>query len=141
MCLTADQRATMRGLAERILPSDQSVGAEEAGLITYVDWVVRQPFFAHRVDQLIAGIEFLDSIANHLWQRPFRDCSSDEQDVAIRTLAELASPPCHRFLRCVINMTLAGFLCDPKYGGNLNKVGWTYIGFERRVVQICDRNG
>ena len=142
MRLTAAQQKTLQALIERILPSDNGVGAKEANVMGYVEWVTKQTFFRDREELVVEGLEFINSISIHLWQEPLTACSPAQQDATIRTLAEVPNLSCYRFLRCVINMSLAGFLCDPKYGGNRGEVGWKYMGFELNPWRrISDSDG
>jgi gluconate 2-dehydrogenase gamma chain len=141
MRLTEAQHATLQALIERILPSDNGVGAKEADVMAYVEWVTHQTFFRDREALVVAGLEFINSISIHLWQKPMTACSPAQQDETIRTLAEVPKLSCYRFLQCVINMCLAGFLCDPKYGGNRDRVGWKHMGFELKPLRISDSDG
>jgi gluconate 2-dehydrogenase gamma chain len=105
------------------------VGASEANVGVYVDWVMSQRFFNDREAEFVDGLEFLNSIALQQCHRSFAECSVEEQDVAMRRMAQIPRLSCYRFLRSVVNMCLAGFLCDPKYGGNSRGIGWKYMAF------------
>lgn len=56
-----------------------------------------------------------------------------EQDAYLTALqegrVELASVPAKTFFDTLLAMTIEGFFCDPVYGGNQGKVGWSMIGF------------
>jgi gluconate 2-dehydrogenase gamma chain len=130
MYLTSLERATLEAIVQRILPSGNGAGAHEANVMGYVDWVMQQEFFRPHYRRITTGLGFVDSIATRLWQKKFVSCSAEEQDAVLRTVETLPNSSSKRFMMTMVNMSLAGFLCDPKYGGNRNLVGWNYIGFE-----------
>lgn len=132
--LTRRQIATLTAVTERILPSDDGPGAKEAGVMDYLRRVFAQPFFGQRRQLYASGLDLLQSVARELYGSDFADCTPEEQD---RVLGELKKVPHRialRFLVSLIDLTLAGFLCDPQYGGNRDRVGWEYLDFERRTA-------
>lgn len=127
--VTRHQRATLEAAAERILPSENGAGARQANVISFFDWIISQPFFEACLPRLITGLDTVNSLAIAHWKKPFAECGAAEQDSVLREIQAIPHVSARRFLRTLINITLAGFLCDPKYGGNHHHVGWKFIGF------------
>jgi gluconate 2-dehydrogenase gamma chain len=109
----------------------------------------------------VDGIRRLDRLASDLFDTSFSELSDDQQD---QVLVELSGTPKPEpmaslesrgsgygfalqsdvsldFFSTLCLHTRQGFYCDPVYGGNRDRVGWTVIGFpgpERLVdTQTC----
>jgi gluconate 2-dehydrogenase gamma chain len=116
--------------AERILP-----GAIEAGVPEYMDyWLARQPFSVAPDWKPIlkVGAVHLDRIARADHKRAFADCKPEEQD-AVLTRFQQGGIKAKRFnskafFQRLVTLTLEGYLSDPKYGGNRDWIGWSFIG-------------
>lgn len=126
------QQQTLKALTERILPSDgnDSPGAREAGVMNYFNWIMQQGFYHSHRKRIEYGLEWVDAFSIAKTTRPFVACSAREQDSIISEMAGMRNTAIQGFLDSVIKVTLAGFLCDPLYGGNKDKTGWKYIGFD-----------
>ncbi len=124
--------------AARIFPSDESgPGAEEAGVIIYIDrqlagpygrdrYRYTQPPFEERTPEfgyqgkatprevyreglkLLAGFDRLDAPA---------------QDAALRKIEGTV------FFELLRAHVIEGMFCDPMHGGNVDMLGWQLIGF------------
>ncbi len=123
--LTAEEAAELDAIAMQILPTDDTPGAHEAGVVHFMDRALGT--FAY---QLLSGIrEGLEDlhgrIATHsAVARRFHDLDDDEQKTLLR---EIEKTP---FFGGVRFLTVAGMFADPSYGGNRDRVGWTLIGFD-----------
>ncbi len=124
---TASQQRTLSAAVERILP-----GAVEAGVPDYLEtWLGRRPFRAlHRY--LCAGCRRLDAEAERRHGKAFAACTPAEMDTL---LEEFAAGRVKEgrfdgafFFRQLMELTLEGYLSDPVYGGNRDRVGWRFIG-------------
>ena len=114
---------------ERILPGGDRPGAADSHAIGYADWLFARPAFAKARATAVAGVALLDSIAQGTCGRPFAACSAEERDAAIARLEEVPHPTAQRFFADLVLLTVTGFLCAPRYGGNRGGVGWEAIGF------------
>ena len=128
--MTQQERQILAAAMDRILPSGPSPGAADANAIGYAEWVTRQPRF-HRMSQsLTLGLTLLESVARGMWGKSFPACLEDERDAVLETVRRTPHPTVQRFFAMLVNVTLAGFLCAPDYGGNRGGLGWRYIGFK-----------
>ncbi len=127
MLLDADKWRTLAAVSERLLP-----GAVEAGVPDYMDyWLVQRAFERVRL-YLAHGAQHLDQTARKGFGKPFSECAGSEQD---GILSEFAAGKVkvdrfdgHVFVRQMMVFVLEGFLADPKYRGNRDRVGWRFIG-------------
>jgi len=112
-------------IAARIIPTTDTPGATEAGVIHFFD----NAFADEMSDQLDAAraglaafnasIKDSDSMADR-----FSDLDPDAQDTFLHTQDS------SDFFGLVREMTIFGFFSMSEYGGNQDHIGWDLIGFE-----------
>jgi len=90
-------------LASVIIPSDEGPGAQEAGVVYFIDALLTG-----------AGPE-------------------ERAVYKAGLLATGPAREGEPFFEMVRTHTVMGFLSDPKYGGNAGEAGWKVIGFENRM--------
>lgn len=123
--LTAAEARELDAVSARILPTTDTPGAREAGVVYFMDNVLG--------DQLAGMLEPLRSAMRsfqagiapvHPGAAVFSDLDEYDQDAY---LGENDDGP---FFEMVWNLTLIGFFAMSSYGGNRDGVGWKLIGFE-----------
>lgn len=127
--LSAEVAADLGAVAGQIIPSTDTPGAMEAGVIYFIDAAVSEgmpfagmlPVLRGGVEELSASLRATDSSATR-----FVEADSETQ---IALLTQVEDTP---FFGMVSTLTKIGFFADPKYGGNKDKVGWQLIGFDDR---------
>jgi gluconate 2-dehydrogenase gamma chain len=124
--LGAEEAAELEAIAARILPTDDTPGATEAGVIYFIDNVLgtsRREALA----PIRHGLAELQAAARSVHQAStFRSLESTQQDALLRTIE---STP---FFSTMRYLTIAGTFSTPAYGGNRDGVGWRLIGFENQ---------
>ncbi len=120
----------LRAAVLRILPSADGAGAAEAGCPDYVIEALERRRPPRFVDEMRRGLAFAESLAEQIAGRSFADASDDEQDRVLRQLQRTPHPTVQRFLRRLVRLTLEGYLCDPRRGGNRARAGWTHLGLD-----------
>jgi gluconate 2-dehydrogenase gamma chain len=171
------QRATIEAAMARIIPTDDTPGAREAGTIDFlerylsgIDYIFARPdgsgferlegrtaeSWWQRVEaarsKYAQGVEDLDLLAKRQHDVTFVELAEDQQDEVLRTLdarsrgvetqgsTEIAygmEPALQQtnaeadldFFPLLVTHTRQGFLSDPIYGGNRDRIGWKVIGF------------
>jgi gluconate 2-dehydrogenase gamma chain len=112
------EAADVAAVASQILPSDDGPGAEEAGVIYFIDRALTT-FDAGKQDLYRKGMPDIQGIATR---------SKDEQFQLVRSVEK------SEFFEIVRTHTVLGFLGNPSYGGNRNQAGWKYIQFDDRMT-------
>jgi gluconate 2-dehydrogenase gamma chain len=108
-------------MAARIIPTTDTPGAREAGVIYFFDQSFGT-FNAPMLPMLRGGLEQLQAgIADG---RKFSELGEDEQD---GLLEENQATP---FFQMIRMMTFAGFFGLSDYGGNKDGVGWKLLGMD-----------
>jgi len=116
-------------IAKQILPSDDTPGAEEAGVVYFIDRALAT-FESDQQDAYRQGLRNLYEAGRRLFPAYAGMASlSNEQQIELLRSIEKSE-----FFELVRTHTLLGFLGNPSYGGNRGKVGWKQIGFEDRMA-------
>ena len=124
--LTPAEAAALEAIAARIIPTDDTPGAREAGVIHFIDQALGD-FMADEAGALRAGIETVDSLAAEAGEgMRFADLGPEGQDAVLHAIEE--SP----FFGLMQYLTVAGMFALPSYGGNRDHVGWQLLGFDHR---------
>jgi gluconate 2-dehydrogenase gamma chain len=121
----------MSAAVERVIPKDQDPGAIDAGMPGYIDRMLVSPEL-HEVKEVLAGgFIALEKRAEVKFQKRFPELTGEQQD---SLLDEFRKAPegsgKQHFFDTLVVMTLEGFLGDPSYGGNKDRMGWTLVGFD-----------
>jgi hypothetical protein len=137
---TPEQAAEIDALTARILPTDETPGAREAGVVYFIDHALvtfavddqksyRQglPEVQARTREVFPALEKF-SAATPEQQDQILHTFDDDQPVARRPFRSSAGKPFFDTLRM---HTIVAFLLDPDAGGNPAGVGWKVIGRER----------
>ena len=106
-------------IAARIIPTTDTPGATEAGVIFFFDLALAD----HMADSLAPAREGLTRL-NKLAGQPFSSLDESTQD------SLLADVEGQAFFELMREMTIIGFFAMEKYGGNRDRVGWELVGFE-----------
>jgi gluconate 2-dehydrogenase gamma chain len=125
--LTPAEGRTFAALADRILPSDDLPGAEEAGVLHFADLGLGS-FFETMREPVRDGLADLDRRARTLdaTAAGFADLAPERQDEVLRAVE--TTP----FFDVARMLVLAGTFSDPSYGGNRDGAGWRLLGVEHR---------
>ena len=119
--LTPAQARELEAVAARIIPTDDTPGAKEAGAIWFIDRALAGPMQGMRAP-ILGGLEALTAAAGG----DFSSLTPDRQD------ALLAERENSAFFGLTRLLTLGGVFAMPAHGGNRHHVGWQLIGFDHR---------
>ncbi|MEX0962733.1 MAG: gluconate 2-dehydrogenase subunit 3 family protein [Pseudohongiellaceae bacterium] len=121
--LTQEEAQEFHAMAARIIPTDETPGATEAGVIYFMDNVLADDREAE-LEILRQGMRELQvAAALNFNASYFHQLESQQQDQLLR---EVESTP---FFGTIRFLTIAGMFSLPEYGGNRDKVGYELIGF------------
>jgi gluconate 2-dehydrogenase gamma chain len=123
--LTPAQAADLEAIAMRIVPSDGTPGAREAGVIHFLDQALAT-FAAPQKPMMLMGLADLNQKAAARWPgaASFAALTPEQQDELLKSIE---SGP---FFAGVRFATIVGMFGNPSLGGNQNQVGWKLLGFE-----------
>ena len=119
--LTLEEAAEFEAIAARILPTTETPGAREAGVIWFFDQTFGT-FNTSNLDRARAGLaDFQASIDGGVL---FSTLDETAQDAFMATQEQTP------FFGLMAYMTLSGFFGMSRYGGNKDDIGWALIGVD-----------
>lgn len=122
--LTPAQARDVEAITSQIVPSGDTPGAREAGVVYFIDHVHAGPYAGSRGEFLAGLAAFQDEFArSNPAAASFADLDAAAQ------LAYLKSIESTEFFGSMKFLTLLGLLALPSYGGNADKLGWKLVGF------------
>jgi gluconate 2-dehydrogenase gamma chain len=126
--LDSDSAHDIETLAAAIIPSNEGPGAREAGVIFFIDQALAT-FGADDLPHFRSGLEQARATKTELFHtaNPIADLN-DEQVTALMQRIEHSD-----FFELLRTYSVYGYLGNPSYGGNRDRVGWAQIGFEHRM--------
>jgi len=125
--LTPEDAADLAAMAARIMPTTDTPGATEAGVIYFMDRAIGEGPAKGRELMRQATADLRARAAR---RKPgttsFAALPASDQDAILEEIEK------SDFFVSVRFLTMAGMFGDPSHGGNRNQVGWKLIGFEHR---------
>ena len=126
--LSAAEAAGLEAIAMRILPSDETPGAKEAGVIHFMDKAL-STYASARKAPVLRGLVDLNKRARTRWPGTvFATLSPERQDELLRAIEQTD------FFREMRDASVIGMFANPSYGGNQNQVGWKLLGFQAHGI-------
>ncbi len=134
---TPEEAVEIDAIAARIIPSDETPGAREAGVVYFIDRALTTfavddqktyreglPSLQLRVRELFPSVEKFSSAAPEQ-QDQILQTFDDKAEYGRRFRPNATAKPFFEALRAD---TIVAFLIDPDSGGNRDGVGWKVIG-------------
>jgi gluconate 2-dehydrogenase gamma chain len=138
-----EQAAEIEAITARIIPSDETPGAREAGVVYFIDRALTT-FAVDDQKTYREGLPSLQTRVRELFPNVerFSSATPEQQDQVLHSFDEQANSggrnfrpnaAAHPFFETVRVHTIIGFLIDPDSGraGNRDGIGWKVIGRDR----------
>jgi gluconate 2-dehydrogenase gamma chain len=122
---SADETATIDAIIAQIIPTDETPGAREMGVVRFIDHALAG-FLSPLGAAFRTGLTDFETScrAHHAGTDGFAALAVDRQ---ILWLQQVEHTP---FFESLQQLTVLGALSMPAYGGNRNGLGWQLIGFQ-----------
>ena len=115
------EAADIGAIAARIIPTTDTPGASEAGVVYFFDKALGAEM-GDKLGEIRAGIRRLNETIGR--GKNFSGLSPEEQDDHLRSIENTA------FFLLMREMTIYGFFAMSGYGGNRDHLSWDLIGFK-----------
>lgn len=123
--LSPSAAADLAAIAARIIPTTDTPGATEAGVIHFIDQALGAEMSSSLESTLSDLSEFNVALAAaYPDAEGFASLAETEQDAFLKTVEN------GRLFSLVWDMTIFGMFAMSKYGGNKDNVGWELLNFE-----------
>lgn len=124
------EAATIEAISSRIIPSEESVGAREAKVIYFIDYMLTN---AYKTSQPVyrEGISRLNEVSHARYGRSFEGISETGQDSILALMERRGMegwPQAGEFFSTIRAHTIEGMFSDPRYHGNSGQAGWRLLG-------------
>ena len=122
---TPEQAVEVEEIAAQIIPTDETPGAREARVVSFIDRVL-VTFERERQADYTQGLKDLAAQTTQRFPSAskFSELTFDQQ---IQVLTAIEDTP---FFNLVRTHTITGFFASPVHGGNHGKVGWQLLGYD-----------
>ncbi len=123
--LGADEARSIAAIAARIIPSTDTPGATEAGVVYFFDAALGKSM-SGLLDPVRHGLAKLSTaVATQQGARTtFAELDAEQQDEILRGIED------SEFFSIMRDLTIFGFFAMEHYGGNRQHVSWKLIGFD-----------
>jgi gluconate 2-dehydrogenase gamma chain len=121
--------AEIDAITSQIIPSSDGPGAHEAGVIYFIDRAL-STFDADLRNAYRTGMAEVQKKRKELFPRS----TSIVMLTAEQQIQLIHAIEGNDFFELLRTHTMYGFLGNPSYGGNRDRVGWKLIGFEDRMA-------
>jgi gluconate 2-dehydrogenase gamma chain len=123
------EAADVEAVASQIIPTDDTPGAREAGVVHFIDRALATCLSRLAADYRVHLGEFQAAFrAQHPGGGSFASLASEQQVEYLKTVDRTP------FFDSTRLLTLLGMFSMPEYDGNRDGVGWKLIGFEAQHV-------
>ncbi len=124
--LNENEAQEFDAIASRILPSTNTPGAREAGVVYFLDNVLDDSR-SNEFDLLKDGLQDLRASASlEFSSSNFFSLTEVQQDMLLKQREDTT------FFSTIRYLVIAGMFALPEYGGNKDSVGYDLIGFDDR---------
>lgn len=143
---TAQERATLRAVVDRLIPADEfSPAASECGVLDYFERCLNE-WNQGDLPLLRSSLAALETEAQKQGG-DFAALDASAQDALLEAMeaGQFPQADAQAGFNRLLRLTLEGMFSDPYYGGNRNYVGWDLIGYPGVMLattaemQVMDR--
>jgi gluconate 2-dehydrogenase gamma chain len=117
--------ADVEAMAALIVPTDDTPGAREAGVVEFIDRALGGFYSGHAPEFRQGLLAFQQEVRKrHPAASAFSALPAPDQVAFLRSVEH------GDFFQAVRLLVIVGLFAMPSYGGNRNRIGWDLIGFE-----------
>ncbi len=114
--LSSPQFATVRAIAERIIPKTDTPGATDVGVPAFIDLMYGKYLTEEEKRVFAAGLAEVEKISAQQGQRNFAQLSSVQQDALLTQIARAAQEQEKTFFHLMKELTLLGYFTSEPVG-------------------------
>lgn len=148
---TNEEAGLVDAIVEQIIPTDEWMGARDAGVTNYID---KQLFgrLARLRDKYRKGLKAFGITCKEIYGKPFEKLSWDEQTNFLTRLekGEFSTLAIgggqvweegedRSFFRLLRDHTMQGYYGSPRHGGNKGYVSYRMLGLDYPVIEGQNR--
>lgn len=127
-------------LAEQIIPTDESMGARDAGATNFIDKQLMGPYKRHQ-DTYRKGLKAIQETCQTKYKKRFEQLEWDDQTVFLQTMeagkmegSSWKDEFDKEFFGMIRSHTMQSFYGSPRHGGNKNNVSYKMMRIDYPVI-------
>jgi gluconate 2-dehydrogenase gamma chain len=125
--LSAEEASLLEALCDQIVPADDAPGANEAGVLYYIDRQLAGPLGRFAPDYR-HGLAQFASACRERTGREFMSLPFAQRTAFLKDVESGSVPGLDTFFRMVADHTMQGFYGSPAHGGNRGEASWKMLG-------------
>ena len=125
---TNEEAGLVDAIVEQIIPTDEWMGAKDAGVTNYIDRQLVGPLSRFQ-EKYRKGLEEIRISCRKIYDKPFEKLPWDEQTKFLKSIEK------GEFFRLVRDHTMQGYYGSPRHGGNKNYVSYNMLGLDYPVIE------
>lgn len=129
-CFSTPESTCLDAICEQLIPTDEFLGAKDAGVVNYIDKLLYQRFPELKA-AYTNGIQSLEQYCTETFGKSFAGLTSDEQHHILRQMERNELPETYwkdasqrSFFDMVLRNTMQGYYGSPRHGGNKDYVSY-----------------
>jgi len=142
---TKEEADLVDAIVEQIIPTDEWMGAKDAGVTNYIDKQLVGPLSRFQ-EKYRKGLEALKATCNKVYARQFEELAWDEQTDFLKRLekGEFSAMFWEKgedtsFFNLVRDHTMQGYYGSPRHGGNKDYVSYRMLGLDYPIIEGQNR--
>lgn len=128
--LTTEEVNCLNCICEQFIPSDEYVGARDAGVVNFIDKLLYQRF-PELTESYKKGIQSVENYCRETYNKPFAQLKWEEQYSILQEIEGSKLPESfwseisqRDFFNMVLRNTMQGYYGSPRHGGNKDYVSY-----------------
>ena len=129
-CFTFEEGECLGAICEQLIPTDDFLGAKDAGVVNFIDKLLYQRFPELKSDYR-NGIRSLEAYSKKVYHTAFVDLKWEEQYSILQQMEKGELPEDYwkeisqrKFFDMVLRNTMQGYYGPPRHGGNKDYVSY-----------------
>ena len=138
--LTEDEVLILDALVEQIIPTDESMGARDAGATNFIDKQLVGPYKQFQKDYR-EGLKLFQKSSIEKFNKKFEELSWENQTKLLKLIDKNELKHKHwvenadkDFFNMVIRHTMQSFYGSPQHGGNKNNVSYKMLKLDYPII-------
>jgi len=138
--LTEKESVLIDSLVEQIIPTDEWMGAKDAGVTNFIDKQLVGPYIRHQ-ETYRKGLLALQDTSISKFQKLFEELYFDDQTRLLEKMEAGKMEGKHwehgldtHFFRLIRDHSMQGFYGSPRHGGNKNYISYKMIKLDYPVI-------
>jgi len=135
---TNEEADLVDAIVEQIIPTDEWMGAKDAGVTNYIDKQLMGPLSRFK-ETYRNGLKTLQANCRKIHNTSFEELTWGEQTEFLTSIEKGEDSDLAAFFRLIRDHTMQGYYGSPRHGGNKDYVSYRMLGLDYPVIEGQNR--